>query len=211
VSRNALPKLYPITDLRLSGLPHAEQVARLSRGGASLIQLREKNLSPREFYREAEQALLVARERGARIIINDRVDIALALGADGVHLGQEDLDAESARRLLGEAAIIGFSTHNIEQAIEAARHPLDYLAIGPIFNTTSKENPDPEIGLATLRRVRDALPRALPLVAIGGITRTNARAALEAGADAVAVIGDLLGGDASLIASRIREFLEILN
>ena len=211
MSRNALPKLYPITDLRLSGLPHAEQVARLSRGGASLIQLREKNLSPREFYREAEQALLVARERGARIIINDRVDIALALGADGVHLGQEDLDAESARRLLGEAAIIGFSTHNIEQAIEAARHPLDYLAIGPIFNTTSKENPDPEIGLATLRRVRDALPRALPLVAIGGITRTNARAALEAGADAVAVIGDLLGGDASLIASRIREFLEILN
>ena len=211
MSPNALPKLYPITDMRLSGLPHAEQVARLSRGGASLIQLREKNLSPREFYREAEQALLVARDCGARIIINDRVDIALALGADGVHLGQEDLDAESARRLLGEAAIIGFSTHNIEQAIEAARQPLDYLAIGPIFSTTSKENPDPEIGLETLRRVRAALPRALPLVAIGGITRTNARAALEAGADVVAVIGDLVGGDASLIASRTREFLEILS
>jgi len=211
VSRNALPKLYPITDMRLSGLSHAEQVARLSRGGASFIQLREKNLSPREFYRAAEQAIRVARERGVRIIINDRVDIALATGADGVHLGQEDLDAESARRLLGETAIIGFSTHNIEQAIEAARQPLDYLAIGPVFSTRSKENPDPEIGLENLRRVRAALPRALPLVAIGGITRANARVMLEAGADAVAVIGDLVGGDASLIAARTREFLEILS
>ncbi|HLL71565.1 MAG TPA: thiamine phosphate synthase, partial [Pyrinomonadaceae bacterium] len=136
-----LPKLYPITDARLSRLTHAEQVSRLRDGGAKFIQLREKHLSPREFYTEAEAALAVARERGARIIINDRADIALALGADGVHLGQDDLDPAAARRLLGDRFIIGYSTHTIQQAIEAARLPIDYIALGPIFDTHTKENP----------------------------------------------------------------------
>src|SRR5215210_4723475 len=125
------PKLYPITDVRLSGLSHAEQVARLGVGGATLVQLREKHLSPREFYDEAEESLGVARKLGMRLIINDRADIALALRADGVHLGQDDLQPEAARRLLGEEAIIGFSTHSLEQAREAARLPVDYIAIGP--------------------------------------------------------------------------------
>ena len=136
-----LPKLYPITDRRLSGLSHAEQVARLCEGGARLVQLREKHLSPREFYREAEDALRVARGRGAKLIINDRADIALALGADGVHLGQDDMPPEAARALLGEGAIIGFSTHGLEQSVAAARLPVDYVAIGPVFATSSKENP----------------------------------------------------------------------
>lgn len=186
-----LPRLYPITDARSSGLSHAEQVLRLSRGGASLIQLREKHLSGREFFREAEAALRQAREAGVRLIINDRVDLALALGADGVHLGQDDLPPESARRLLGEQAVIGFSTHNLEQAMAAARLPIDYLALGPIFATSSKDSPDPVVGLDGLRRVREAVP-ALPLVAIGGITQENALQTLAAGADSLAVISALL-------------------
>src|SRR5436305_14926283 len=102
-----LPKLYPITDRRLSGLSHAEQVARLCDGGARVVQLREKNLAPREFYREAEEALSVARACGVKLIVNDRADIALALGADGVHLGQDDMPPASARSLLGEGAVSG--------------------------------------------------------------------------------------------------------
>ena len=201
-----LPKLYPITDIGLSMLSHAEQVARLSEGGATFIQLREKHLSPREFYREAEAALRVARQYGVRLIINDRVDIALALRADGVHLGQDDLPPEAARQLLGQESIIGFSTHSIKQAQEAARLPVSYIAIGPIFTTTSKENPDPVIGLDGLRRVRASIAH-VPIVAIGGINETNASAVLDAGADAVAVISALLTDSAS-ITQRTQEFLE---
>jgi thiamine-phosphate pyrophosphorylase len=186
-----LPKLYPVTDRRLSGLSHAEQVARLIEGGAAFIQLREKHLSPREFYSEAGEALKVARARGAKLIINDRADIALALGADGVHLGQDDVPPEAARALLGERAVIGFSTHSVEQAIAAARLPVDYIAVGPVFATKSKENPDPVVGLEGLRRVREAVG-SIPLVAIGGVTRENAPSVLAAGADSVAVISALL-------------------
>ena len=203
-----LPKLYPITDVRLSGLTHAEQVARFSAGGATLVQLREKSMSPREFYDEAQKALRVARAGGVRLIINDRVDIALALRADGVHLGQDDLTPEAARRLLGEDAVIGFSTHNVEQALEAARRwPVDYIALGPIYPTTSKENPDPVVGLDGLRRVRTLLPPGIPLVAIGGINHTNAPATLAAGADAVALISALLAGETDGIPRRMRELL----
>ena len=202
-----IPSLYPITDRRLSGLSHAEQVARLIEGGAAFIQLREKRLSPREFYVEAEEALKVARARGARLIINDRADIALALGADGVHLGQDDMPPEAARALLGERAIIGFSTHNVGQAIAAARLPVDYVAVGPVFATASKENPDPVLGLEGLRRVREAVGR-FTLVAIGGVTRENAPAVLAAGADSVAVISALLAPcDPSEITRLTREFL----
>jgi thiamine-phosphate pyrophosphorylase len=205
-----LPKLYPITDRRLSGRTHAEQVARLCEGGARLVQLREKRLSPREFFAEALEAVRVARSFGARVIVNDRADVALAAGADGVHLGQDDLSPEAARRVLGEAALVGFSTHNVGQAIEAARMPVDYVALGPVFATASKENPDPVVGLEGLRRVREAVG-GVPLVAIGGITVDNARACLDAGADCVAVIGALLsppGPDE--IAGRTRRFLASL-
>ena len=187
-----LPRLYPITDRQLSGLSHAEQVARFAAGGATFIQLRDKHVSPREFYQEAEAALRVARGRSVRLIINDRADVALALGADGVHLGQDDLLPEAARRLLGDRAIIGYSTHNLAQAQEAALLPIDYLAIGPIYATATKANPDPVVGLDGLRRVREQLASRLPLVAIGGITMENAHVVIDAGADAVAVVGALL-------------------
>lgn len=207
-----LPKLYPITDRRLSGLSHAEQVARLCEGGARLIQLREKHLTPREFYREAEDALRVARACGARVVINDRADVALALGADGVHLGQDDLPPAAARELLGERAIIGFSTHSLEQAAEAARMPVDYVAIGPVFQTSSKENPDPVVGLEGVRRVRESMGETLSLVAIGGITADRARSVLEAGADSVAVIGALLTAeDPRKITHLTRDFLARLS
>ncbi len=172
-------------------MSHAEQVVRLSDGGASLIQLREKNLTPREFFKQAEEASNIARQRGVRIVINDRVDIALALEADGVHLGQEDLPPEAARRLLGDSAIIGVSTHNLEQALRAIRLPVNYLAIGPIFTTSSKSNSEPVLGLDGLRLVRDAIGD-FPLVAIGGISHENAPKVWESGADAVAVISALL-------------------
>ena len=205
-----LPKLYPITDRRLSGLSHAEQVARLIQGGATFIQLREKHLSPREFYVEAEEALRVARARGVKLIINERADIALALGADGVHLGQDDVPPEAARTLLGGGAVVGFSTHGVEQAIAAARLPVDYIAVGPIFKTASKENPDPVVGLEGLRRVREAVG-SIPLVAIGGVTRENSPSVLDAGADSVAVISALLSlKGPSKITRLTRDFLAVL-
>ena len=207
-----LPKLYAITDVGLSGLGHAVQVAGLCEGGARLVQLREKRLSPREFYREALEAVGVARERGALVVVNDRADLALAVGADGVHLGQDDLGPEAARRVLGDGAVIGYSTHDVGQAMRAASMPVDYVAVGPIFATASKERPDPVLGLEGLRRVREAVGASVRLVAIGGITAERAPACLAAGADCVAVIGALVAaaGDASEIAERTRRFLDAL-
>jgi thiamine-phosphate pyrophosphorylase len=200
-----LPALYPITDVRLSGLSHAEQVERLIAGGATLIQLREKHASPRDFYKDAEAALRIAHGHGVRIIINDRVDLALALRADGVHLGQDDLPPTAARELLGKNAIIGYSTHNIAQAKDALSLPIDYLAIGPVYSTSSKENPDPVVGIDGLRSVRLAVG-GLPLVAIGGITRARASEVLAAGADSIACISELLSPPEN-IEVNTREFL----
>lgn len=196
------PRVYPITDTHLSGLSHAQQVARLVEGGASLIQLRDKHAAPREFYREAAAALRVARAYNARLIINDRVDIALALGADGVHLGQADLPVKAARSLLGHHAIIGFSTHSAEQAQLATSLPVDYIAFGPVFATTTKQNPEPVAGLAELREVSEAwgrIARPMPLVAIGGIAVSNLRQAIDAGADSLAVIAALLADPMKIV------------
>jgi thiamine-phosphate pyrophosphorylase len=198
-------RIYPLTDVRLSGLSHAEQVVRLSNGGANLIQLREKNLTPGEFLKQVEQALRIAHQRNVQIVVNDRVDIALALRADGVHLGQQDLPADAARRLLGDKAIIGVSTHTLEQARRASRLPVNYLAIGPIFATSSKSNPESVVGLDGLRNVRDALGD-FPLVAIGGISHENAVEVLESGADAVAVISALLANP-NEITERTKQLL----
>lgn len=186
-----LPRVYPLTDARLSGLSHADQVAQLTLGGASLIQLREKQLSPAALFTEARAAFEVAEKAGARLIINDRADIALAVGAHGVHLGQDDLPPEAARRLLGPEAVIGFSTHSLEQARKALAEPVDYIAIGPIFGTATKTDTFPVVGLEGVRAVRRVVGD-LPLVAIGGISHTNAHEVIEAGADCVAVISALL-------------------
>ena len=176
----ALSKIYPITDVRLSGISHVAQVEKLSDGGARFIQLREKYLAPKNFCSEAEEALKIARARDVKIIINDRVDIALALKADGVHLGLDDLPPEKAREILGENAIIGFSTHNIKQAIEAIKLPIDYIAVGPVFATVTKENPDAVVGLENVKKVREAIGD-FPLVAIGGINYKNFQSVLDVG------------------------------
>lgn len=201
-----LPKIYPITDTRISGLSHSEQVARLIAGGAGIIQLREKQASPHEFYEAAVLATQLARKSGVRIIINDRVDIALALKADGVHLGQDDMPPEKAREILGPNAIIGFSTHSVEQAVAAARLPVDYIAIGPIFETRTKQDPDNVVGLEGLTMVRAAIID-LPLVAIGGITLQNINAVLDAGADSAAMIGAIIS-DPAWIETHMRQFID---
>ena len=186
-----LPRIYPLTDVPLSRISHAEQVKLLSLGGASLIQLREKRMPPREFYEQAKKAVAVALSCGVQLLINDRIDVALAVGAAGVHLGQDDMPPEAARKLLGPSAVIGYSTHNIQQAIAATKLPIDYVAIGPIFATTTKSDTAPVLGLDGLRTVRQAIG-TFPLVAIGGITHENASKVIQAGADSVAVISALL-------------------
>ena len=186
-----LPQVYPLTDVQLSGLSHAEQVRLLSLGGATLVQLREKQMSPKEFYEQARAAVAAAAQCGVQLIVNDRVDIALAVGVNGVHLGQDDLSPEAARKLLGEKAIVGYSTHNVEQAIQASKLPIDYLAIGPIFATATKSDTAPVLGLEGLRAVRRAIGD-FPLIAIGGITAANAPDVIAAGADSVAVISAIL-------------------
>jgi thiamine-phosphate pyrophosphorylase len=203
-----LPKIYPITDRRVSGLSHLEQVNRLCAGGATVLQLREKDLSPLDFFNEGKRAVARCKELNVTVIINDRVDIALALDVDGVHLGQDDLPPEAARLILGESAIIGYSTHNAEQVKRAVREPVNYIAVGPIFATTSKSNPDAVVGLDGLRRARE-LVKGLPLVAIGGITLENAPEVINAGADSVALIAALLSPPGSITA-RMTEFLRVV-
>jgi thiamine-phosphate pyrophosphorylase len=205
--RPDLPKIYPITDRDISGLSHLEQVRRLVEGGAKLIQLRDKTADAGDFYRDVVETISFARPRGVRLIVNDRVDIAVAAAADGVHIGQDDLPAEQARKLLGGDAMIGLSTHAVEQARAAIHLPVDYIAIGPIFETSTKGAADKVVGLAGLRSVREAVGE-FPLVAIGGIDRTNALSVLEAGADSVAVISDLLSDPEDIVA-RMRSFDDI--
>ncbi len=200
----SLPRLYAIVDAGL--LPDGERLAGFARelaaAGVTLMQYRNKRGGAREMLEHARALRQAAG--GARLILNDRADLCLAAEWDGVHVGQEDLSPEGARRILGDRLWVGVSTHSPEQVREAERAPVDYVAVGPVFATTSKENPDPVIGLEGVRRAR-ALTRK-PLVAIGGITRANCRAVIEAGADCVAVISDLLPepGQAA------REFLEHL-
>jgi thiamine-phosphate pyrophosphorylase len=200
-----LPKIYPITDTRIAELSHADQVEKLIEGGAQIIQLREKYASPKDFYESAKEALKPASQHKVKIIINDRVDIALALKADGVHLGQDDLPPEHARKILGEKAIIGFSTHNLEQAVRGARLPINYLAIGPVFATRTKENPANVVGIEGIKNVREAVGD-FPLVAIGGITFENFREVLQSGADSVATVSSLMS-DADKITEKMKQFL----
>lgn len=182
-------RVYPLTDRHISGLSHEQQVLTLSSSGARLIQLREKELGGREFFREAAAAIGIARQEGVRIIVNDRVDIAHALKADGVHLGQDDLPPAAARQILGNDAIIGVSTHNLAQVKRAAEMPVDYVALGPIFPTTTKQSSNTPIGPDAAIRARGLLGD-VPLVAIGGITEANGRQLLDAGFSALALISD---------------------
>jgi thiamine-phosphate pyrophosphorylase len=202
----ALPILYPITDRDLAGgLGHARIVELLCAGGATLVQMREKRLPDRELLAEARAAARIAREAGARLVVNDRADVAALCGADGVHVGTEDLPPREARLILGPGMIVGCSTHGVEEAVAAAKLPVDYVAIGPVFATAHSSTPREPLGLETVERAARAI--SLPLVAIGGIDLRNAGEVLSAGARAVAVIGDLM--TARDIPARVAAYLAL--
>ncbi len=187
-----LPPVYPILDeqsLAARGISLIDAARGILHGGAEILQLRVKGEWNRAGFEIGEHVRDLCRSHAATLIINDRVDIAMLLDA-GVHLGQDDLQPAAARRLMGAEKIIGFSTHNAQQVADATREPVDYIAIGPIFTTASKRNPDPEIGVENFNRLRELT--ALPLVAIGGITRANAAAVWAAGAQSVAIIADMM-------------------
>jgi len=188
---HTLPRLYPILDA--SCFPDTDAILTFARelaaGGAILLQYRNKTASPNEILSHARELRRVLGP-GIRLIMNDRADLCLAAGFDGVHLGQEDLSADAARLVIGNERWVGVSTHNPDQLRAAGQTSADYLAIGPVFGTTSKANPDPVVGLDGVRIAR-ALTRK-PLVAIGGVTLENFRSVLDAGADSVAVISGLL-------------------
>jgi len=186
-----LPRLYSILDagrfLNVAGLITAAE--ELASAGVTLIQYRNKSGNARVMLEQARE--LKQRVGGtAKLIMNDRADLCLIAEFDGVHVGQDDLMPESVRSIIGPERWLGVSTHNPEQLQEADRTSADYLAIGPVFSTSSKDRPDPVVGLEGVRRARQMTRK--PLVAIGGITRANAASVIEAGADSVAVISDLL-------------------
>ncbi len=188
---------------------------QLLAGGARLIQLRDKDASARELLDAARACLPETRAAGAKLIINDRVDVALTADADGVHLGQEDLTVAEAREILGPDKIIGISTHSQDQFLAALDTSADYIAIGPIYPTTTKENPSPVVGLDLLRDAKSIADR--PLVAIGGINHARAKEVLAAGADSLAVISALYPWPEVLdltskpdIVGSVRAFLEVV-
>jgi thiamine-phosphate pyrophosphorylase len=182
-------RLYAITDRELSFLPHDQIVAQLLVAGVRTIQLRDKTASTKELLDAARSCLKLTRAAGAILIINDSIDVALASGADGVHLGQEDTAVDEARRALGSERLIGLSTHSIEQFCGGLTTTADYLAVGPVFSTSTKENPSPVVGLDLVRAAHELSDR--PVVAIGGIDVKRAKRVIDAGADAIAVVSAL--------------------
>ena len=201
-----VPRFYPILDTQVAlkrGIDPVNAAQQSLDAGARIIQFRHKNFLSREAFGWLERIAELANAAGATLVVNDRADLAKLFGA-ALHLGQDDLPPSIARRVVGPNPMVGLSTHNEAQLRAACAEPADYLALGPIFGTVTKENPDPTVGLAELHRLRPL--SNLPLVAIGGITRANARQVLEAGADSVAVIGDLFPEDGN-IRARIKEYL----
>jgi thiamine-phosphate pyrophosphorylase len=205
-----LPRFYPILDTDVS-LRHRIEPLSIARqllaGGARILQFRHKGFLSREAFTWLEQIAELTHAAGASLVVNDRADLAQLFGA-WLHLGQDDLLPSIARRVVGPDTTVGFSTHNEAQLRAAGAEPADYLALGPVFGTVTKENPDPTVGVDELRRLRHLSNR--PLVAIGGITRANALQVLEAGADSIAVIGDLFPEDSN-IRARTEEWIRLLS
>jgi len=187
-----LPRVYPILDtdsLDRRGIAIETAAAAFLEGGAGILQIRHKGHWSRDFFAAACQVARLCRENGTPLMVDDRADFALLLEA-GLHVGQDDLSPRDARKLIGFEATLGYSSHNMSQLAEAGGEPVDYVAIGPIFATSSKRNPDPEVGVEEIRRCRALVEK--PLVAIGGISLEHAREVWAAGADSVAIIGALL-------------------
>lgn len=196
----ALPRLYAILDEGVAaraGFQPLDLVDTWLAAGIRLVQLRAKTMASGPMLELAEAMAAMAREAGAAFIVNDRADIAVLASASGVHVGQEDLAPADVRQFIGPFATVGLSTHTAAQVAVAVTQPIDYLAIGPVFATTTKERPDPVVGLEGVRdAVAEASRHGLPVVAIGGLTLDLAPAVLEAGATSVAVVSDLIAPDA---------------
>jgi thiamine-phosphate pyrophosphorylase len=200
------PRLYVILDATLlDNSPH-DCARELAAAGVRLLQYRDKSASARDLLKTSRELVSSLNSYGTSLIVNDRPDVAALAGAAGVHVGQEDLEPEQARIVVGEERWVGVSTHNLEQFRRAATTSADYIAVGPIFATTSKANPDPVVGLELLRQVRTLTDK--PIVAIGGITLERAASVIAAGADSVAVIRDVVC--AANPGERARRFLETL-
>ena len=205
--RLVLPTLYVILDAGMLTEPAGVTAQKLMDAGVKLLQYRAKSAAAREVWAESCAIAEAARRARCTFIVNDRPDVAYLAGADGVHVGQDDLDVEQARQVIGPERWVGVSTHNLEQFRQAAASSADYIAVGPIFQTSSKTNPDPVVGTDLLRRVRELTEK--PIVAIGGITLERAGEVLAAGADSVAVISDILKAkDPSAMA---REYIRRLD
>ena len=205
-----IPPLYAILDANLqlaneSALSIPELAERLVEAGVELFQYRDKSGSGRRILQNSKALVGRFSARGVRIIVNDRADLAAIASAGGVHIGQEDLSVDDARKTCGTGLWVGVSTHNLEQLRAADATSADYIAVGPIFPTGTKANPDPVVGLEFLRTARRVTRK--PLVAIGGITVESAGDVYQAGADSIAVIRDLMA--ASDPAQRAREYLAI--
>lgn len=199
-----LPRLYPILDtesLVQRGLTLAVAAAAFLDGGAGILQIRHKGHWGREIFDAARDVARLCREAGAELVINDRADFAMLLHA-GLHVGQDDLPVRECRKLLGNEAVIGFSSHNSRQLATAGGEPADYVALGPVFPTASKRHPDPVVGVEEVHRLRGLIDK--PLVAIGGVTMENAAEVIRAGADSVAVIAGLLPQPATAESLRKR-------
>ena len=187
-----LPRVYPIVDtesLDRRGIAIQTAAAAFLEGGAGILQIRHEGHWSRDFFAAACEVAKLCRENGTPLIVDDRADFALLLEA-GLHVGQDDLFPRDARKLIGSEATLGYSSHNMAEAAAAGGEPVDYVAIGPIFATSSKRDPGPVVGVEEIRRCRALVEK--PLVAIGGITLENARDVWSAGADSVAIIGALL-------------------
>jgi thiamine-phosphate pyrophosphorylase len=205
LSRQLFPALYAILDCSLISGSLISLAATWTRAGVELIQLREKQASARKLYADSLALTRLLAPTGVRVVVNDRPEIAAMVGAGGVHIGQEDIPVEAARKVCGSSLWVGVSTHNLEQLRAADRTSADYIAVGPVFPTATKENPDPVVGIELLRAARQLTRK--PLVAIGGITVESAEEIFRAGADSVAVVRDLVAaGDP---ADRARAYLAI--
>lgn len=204
--RFVLPRLYVILDATLLTIPETECARQLVDAGVRLLQYRHKSASSRELLECAKRLSTLLMPQGVTFIVNDRADVASLAGASGVHVGQEDLGAEAARAVVGTERLVGVSTHTREQFEHAAATSADYIAVGPIFSTSTKENPDPVVGTEFVRQVRPLTMK--PIVAIGGITLEHAAEVVRAGADSVAVASDILR--ASDPGARARQYIELL-
>jgi len=204
--RLVLPRLYVILDAALITSPERDCAASLAEAGVRLLQYRNKSAHARRYLESSRELAELLCPRGVTFFVNDRPDVAFLAGASGVHVGQEDLDVEQARGVLGREKLVGVSTHNLEQFERAAASSANYIAVGPIFSTSSKANPDPVVGLDFLRQIRGLTNK--PIVAIGGITLERAAAVIEAGAESVAVISGILS--AAEPAQRARDYIKVL-